>query len=118
MEDNKLEHYQPEAMTLTDAAVDKLKQLLDNEEPGTMFRVFLQGGGCSGFEYGFAFENEQQADDQEFDFDGVKVVVDSMSYMYLAEATIDYKDQLMQSGFVIDNPMATGTCGCGSSVTF
>ena len=80
-----------------------------------MLRVFVQGGGCSGFQYGFTIEEKPEEDDTVYTKHGVKVVVDSMSYSYLIGSEIDYKDDLNGSSFVIRNPQATSTCGCGSS---
>lgn len=103
-------------MQLKETAVAKLKDLLAEEnKPGLMLRVFVQGGGCSGFQYGFTFDEEQNEDDFDFTYDGVKIVVDSMSMTYLQGATIDFKDDIMGSSFTIDNPNAQTTCGCGSS---
>jgi iron-sulfur cluster insertion protein len=78
-------------------------------------RTFVQGGGCSGFQYGFTFDEEQNEDDFVIERNGVKILVDSMSYQYLVGAEIDYKDDLMGSSFSIKNPNAQTTCGCGSS---
>ena len=103
-------------MKLESGAVGKLRELISEEgNPGLMLRVFVQGGGCSGFQYGFTFEEMQNEDDFDFAYDEVKVVVDSMSMQYLQGATIDYKDDIMGSSFVINNPQAQTTCGCGSS---
>lgn len=103
-------------MQLKETAVAKLKDLLAEEnKPRLMLRVFVQGGGCSGFQYGFTFDEEQNEDDFDFTYDGVKIVVDSMSMTYLQGATIDFKDDIMGSSFTIDNPNAQTTCGCGSS---
>jgi len=103
-------------LQLTDKAVDKVKTLLrDENKPGYGLRVAVQGGGCSGFQYGLTWENEQKANDNVLEFDGLKVYVDPLSAMYLDEVSIDYVDSLSGSGFKIINPKATGTCGCGSS---
>jgi iron-sulfur cluster insertion protein len=103
-------------MTLTEPAVNKLQELIAEEgNPNLMLRVFVQGGGCSGFQYGFTFDEQQNEDDFDFAYDTVKVLVDSMSMQYLDGATINYKDDLNGSSFVIDNPQAATTCGCGSS---
>jgi iron-sulfur cluster insertion protein len=80
-----------------------------------MLRVFVQGGGCSGFQYGFTFEESKQDDDTVVENQGVKLLIDPMSFQYLAGAEIDYKEGLEGSHFVIRNPNATTTCGCGSS---
>lgn len=103
-------------ITITDSAIGKIRDILAEENnPKIKLRVFVQGGGCSGFSYGFTLDEEVNEDDFEFDRDEVKVLVDSMSAQYLQGATINYKEELMGSNFVIDNPNATTTCGCGSS---
>jgi iron-sulfur cluster insertion protein len=103
-------------ITITDSAIGKIRDILAEENnPKIKLRVFVQGGGCSGFSYGFTLDEEVNDDDFEFDRDEVKVLVDSMSAQYLQGATINYKEELMGSNFVIDNPNATTTCGCGSS---
>lgn len=101
---------------VTDKAVSKVKELLQAENrEGYGLRVAVQGGGCSGFQYGLTFENTQKPNDQVLEFGGLKVYVDHMSGMYLDGASIDYIDSLEGSGFKIENPNATGTCGCGHS---
>lgn len=103
-------------MNLAPNAVAKLRDILAEENnPNIKLRVFVQGGGCSGFSYGFTLDEEQNEDDFDFTFDEIKVLVDSMSFQYLQGASIDYKEDLMTSSFVIDNPQAVSTCGCGSS---
>ena len=103
-------------MQLDETAVTKLKDLLIEEQnPNLKLRVFVQGGGCSGMQYGFTFDEEQGEDDFDFNFDNVTVLVDSMSMDYLRNANIRYKDDVMGSSFVIENPQAATTCGCGSS---
>ena len=103
-------------MNLTDAAVQKLQDLLAEENnPNIKLRVFVQGGGCSGMQYGFTFDETQNEDDFDFTYENVTVLVDSMSFGYLQGAEINYKEDVMGSQFVIDNPNATTTCGCGSS---
>ncbi len=103
-------------MVFTDSAASKVKQLIAEEgNPNLKLRVFVTGGGCSGFQYGFTFDEETQEDDTSVENDGVTVVVDPMSYQYLEGAEVDYKDSLEGSMFVINNPNATTTCGCGSS---
>lgn len=103
-------------MTLTQHCVTRLTELLRQEQnPDLMLRVFVQGGGCSGFQYGFAFEDTQNEDDFEFEHGEVKVLVDAMSMQYLQGAEIDYREDNLGSSFVINNPQATTTCGCGSS---
>jgi iron-sulfur cluster insertion protein len=103
-------------ITLTENAIGKLKDLFAEENnPNLKLRTFVQGGGCSGMQYGFTFDEDQNEDDFDFNFDGVPVVVDSMSAQYLQGAKIDYKEDLMGASFSIDNPNAETTCGCGSS---
>ena len=103
-------------MNLQPAAVDKIKQLVAEEgNPALMLRVFVQGGGGSGMQYGFTFDEVKNEDDFDFEYADIKVLVDSMSMQYLQEATINYKEDLMGASFVIDNPQAQTTCGCGSS---
>ena len=103
-------------MTLTQHCVTRLTELLRQEQNShLMLRVFVQGGGCSGFQYGFAFEDTQNEDDFEFEHGEVKVLVDAMSMQYLQGAEIDYREDNLGSSFVINNPQATTTCGCGSS---
>jgi iron-sulfur cluster assembly accessory protein len=103
-------------LQLTDRAVEKVKELMAKEDKeGHALRVAVKGGGCSGFEYGLLYEKDKQENDQVLEFSGLKVFVDAMSLMYLEEVTIDYVDSLNGAGFKIDNPKATGTCGCGSS---
>jgi iron-sulfur cluster insertion protein len=103
-------------MKLESGAVEKLRELVAEEgNPDLMLRVFVQGGGCSGMSYGFTFDEVQNEDDFDFAYDEIKVVVDSMSMQYLQGATINYKEDLMGASFVIDNPQAQTTCGCGSS---
>ena len=103
-------------MNLQPAAISKLQELVAEEgNPNLMLRVFVQGGGCSGMSYGFTFDEMQNEDDFDFAYEDVKVVVDSMSMQYLQGASIDYKEDLMGASFVINNPQAQTTCGCGSS---
>lgn len=103
-------------ITITDSAQTKIKDLLAEENDPTLnLRTFVQGGGCSGFSYGFAFDQIQNEDDFEFPLSGVKVLVDAMSMQYLQGAVVDYKEDVMGSSFSITNPNAQTTCGCGSS---
>ncbi|BEH13304.1 MULTISPECIES: iron-sulfur cluster insertion protein ErpA [Marinobacter] len=100
----------------SDSAVAKVRELIEEEEnPDLKLRVFVTGGGCSGFQYGFSFDENQEDDDTVIERDGVKLLVDSMSYQYLVGATIDYQEGLQGSQFVVQNPNASSTCGCGSS---
>ncbi len=103
-------------LTLTENAVKKIKELLSEENnPNLKLRSFVQGGGCSGMQYGFTFDETQNEDDFVIENDGIAVLVDSMSMQYMDGANIDYKDDLMGSSFSIDNPNAQTSCGCGSS---
>lgn len=103
-------------ITLTDSSVAKIKDLLAEENnPNIKLRVFVQGGGCSGMQYGFTFDEDQGDDDFVVEKDGVILLVDSMSMQYLNEAVVDYKDDIMGANFTIKNPNAQTTCGCGSS---
>ena len=103
-------------MTVTSSAITKISDILAEENnPSAKLRTFVQGGGCSGFNYGFTLDEEQNEDDFVIEEGGIKILVDSMSMQYLQGAVIDYKDELMGSNFVITNPNATTTCGCGSS---
>lgn len=104
------------SLTFTDPAATKVKELLEQEEnPNMMLRVFIQGGGCSGFSYGFVFEEELGDGDTVVENLGVKLIVDPMSFQYLMGAEIDYTESIAASQFVIRNPNAQTTCGCGSS---
>jgi len=103
-------------MEITSAAAAKVADLVKEEgNPNLMLRVYIQGGGCSGFQYGFTFEGEIQDGDTEITADGVKFLVDPMSLPYLIGAEIDYTEGLQGAQFIIRNPNATTTCGCGSS---
>lgn len=103
-------------LILTDNAAAKLAKLKAAEgNDALMLRVYVTGGGCSGFSYGFDFAEEVEEDDATFDNGDAVLVVDSLSYPYLAGSTIDYTEGLEGSRFVVDNPNATTTCGCGSS---
>ncbi len=103
-------------ITISESAKIKIKDLLYEEaNPKLALRTFVQGGGCSGFSYGFTFDEEQNDDDFEIPLDEFKVLVDAMSMQYLSGAEIDYKEELMGSTFSIKNPNAQTTCGCGSS---
>ena len=103
-------------ITITENASTKITDILAEENnPKARIRVFVQGGGCSGMSYGFTFDEVKNEDDFDFGYDEIRVVVDSMSMQYLQGATINYKEDLMGASFVIDNPQAQTTCGCGSS---
>ena len=106
----------PAPLVFTDSAATKVSQLIAEEgNPYLKLRVFVQGGGCSGFQYGFTFDEEINEDDSVMEKNGVKLLIDAMSYQYLVGAEIDYKDDLQGAQFVIKNPNASTTCGCGSS---
>jgi iron-sulfur cluster insertion protein len=103
-------------LDFTTAAAAKVKTLIEEEgNPNLMLRVFVTGGGCSGFQYGFTFDEAVQEGDTEVVTDGVKLLIDPMSFQYLTGAEIDYTEGLEGAQFVIRNPNATTTCGCGSS---
>lgn len=106
----------PTPLIFTDNAAKKVKELIEEEgSPDLKLRVFVSGGGCSGFQYGFTFEEEVNEDDTQVQKDTVTLLIDPMSLQYLMGAEIDYQDSLQGSQFVIRNPQATTTCGCGSS---
>lgn len=110
------ELFVPTPISLTDRAVSKIRELVEGEgNPELHLRVFVTGGGCSGFQYGFSFDEEAQPDDTEVIKDGVTVVVDGLSYQYLVGSTVDYSESLTGSQFVVQNPNASSTCGCGAS---
>ena len=103
-------------LTFTDAAANKVKSLISEEENTNLkLRVYITGGGCSGFQYGFTFDEIKNDDDFEIQKNGLTFLVDPMSYQYLVGAEIDYTESLQGSQFVIRNPNAETTCGCGSS---
>jgi iron-sulfur cluster assembly protein len=102
-------------MTVTEAAAVKIKQLIAEEEDVSVLRVAIQGGGCSGFQYGLGFDVGAQEDDVRFTLHGVEVVVDPFSAPYLQGAEIDYVDSIQAAGFAINNPNAVASCGCGHS---
>ena len=106
----------PAPLNFTDAAATKVKSLIDEENnPNLKLRVFVTGGGCSGFQYGFTFDETVNEDDTQVEKGGVTLLIDAMSYQYMVGAEIDYTEGLQGSQFVIRNPNATTTCGCGSS---
>ncbi|MEK9867074.1 MAG: iron-sulfur cluster insertion protein ErpA [Betaproteobacteria bacterium] len=105
-----------EPLIFTEAAASKVKELIEEEGNSALnLRVFVSGGGCSGFQYGFTFDEEVNEDDAQVDKNGVKLLIDAMSYQYLVGAEIDYQENVEGAQFVIKNPNATSTCGCGSS---
>jgi iron-sulfur cluster insertion protein len=106
----------PTPLIFTDSAAAKVKSLIDEEGNADLkLRVFVTGGGCSGFQYGFTFDEVKNEDDTVMEKDGVTLLVDPMTFQYLMGAEIDYQEGLEGAQFVIKNPNATSTCGCGSS---
>ena len=105
-----------EQVTISESAIAKIADLLAEENnPNLKLRTFVQGGGCSGFQYGFTFDEEQNEDDFVIERPNLKVLIDAMSMQYMLGAVIDFKEDLQGSSFVINNPNAQSTCGCGSS---
>jgi iron-sulfur cluster insertion protein len=104
------------SITLTNSASKRILSVL-REDKSSKFRVYVTGGGCSGFQYGFKFDNDQAFDDDVIDFGNFKVLIDSMSYPYLFGSTLDFVEDLSGAKFVINNPNAKTTCGCGESFT-
>ena len=110
------EVFVPTQLTVTERAAAKVRALADEEHnPDLKLRVFVTGGGCSGFQYGFTFDDVAADDDTEVKRDNISVLVDSLSFQYLAGSEIDYTEGLEGSRFVVNNPNATTTCGCGAS---
>ena len=111
-----IETFTPTPLLFTPGAANKVKTLIDEEgNPRLKLRVFVTGGGCSGFQYGFTFDEDIADDDTVIERDGVGLVVDPMSFQYLAGSEVDYQEGLEGSRFVIKNPNAATTCGCGQS---
>jgi len=107
-----------DALVFTESAATKVKALIEEEKnPNLNLRVFITGGGCSGFQYGFKFDDNVAFDDDIIEFDNFKVLLDSLSYPYLYGSTLDFVEDLSGSKFVITNPNAKTTCGCGESFT-
>jgi iron-sulfur cluster insertion protein len=103
-------------MTFTPAAAGKVRGLIDDEDNDNLkLRVFVTGGGCSGFEYGFTFDEDTDDEDTVIEKEGVALVVDSLSFQYLAGAEVDFREDLLGSRFIVTNPNASTTCGCGNS---
>lgn len=103
-------------ITLTESAINKINEVISEENnPKAHLRMFVQGGGCAGFNYGFIIDDEQNEDDFEIPAGSYRVLVDSMSFQYLQGSTVDYEESLMGASFKINNPQAQSTCGCGSS---
>lgn len=105
-------------LSISESATKKIKEIIDEESnPDLKLRIFVQGGGCSGFQYGFTLDEKSEEDDFSFEKNGVQVLVDSISMQYLNEAEIDYEKTLTSAEFKIKNPNVKATCGCGSSFT-
>lgn len=111
-----IQTYTPTPLLITESAVKKVRSLVEEEgNPALKMRVYVTGGGCSGFQYGFSFEDEVAEDDTLIEKDGITLLLDPMSYPYLVGSQLDYEEGLQGSKFAINNPNATSTCGCGSS---
>ena len=112
-----VENYTPSVIQISDGAVNKILSLADSEDDtnNLNLRVYVTGGGCSGFQYGFSFDKVIDEEDTCITKDGANLVIDSLSLQYLQGSTVDYTEDLMGSKFVITNPNATTTCGCGES---
>lgn len=110
------ESFNPSSINLTGSAVRKVRELVEDEGNSALkLRVYITGGGCSGFQYGFSFDEEMAEDDTAIEEGGVTLLVDPMSFQYLVGSEVDYMEGLEGSRFVINNPNATTTCGCGAS---
>jgi iron-sulfur cluster insertion protein len=110
------ESFNPASINLTGSAVRKVRDLVDEEgNEALKLRVYITGGGCSGFQYGFSFDEEVAEDDTAIETDGVTLLVDPMSFQYLVGSEVDYTEGLEGSRFIVNNPNATTTCGCGVS---
>ncbi|MBD3647879.1 MAG: iron-sulfur cluster insertion protein ErpA [Pseudomonadales bacterium] len=108
--------FEPKGMVFTESAAVKARTLIEEENNENLkLRVFVTGGGCSGFEYGFTFDEDVEEDDTTIERDGVELVVDALSYQYLVGSEIDFQEDLQGSRFVVKNPNASTTCGCGNS---
>ena len=113
-----MQNLETNSITLTDSASARINNVMNaNSELGSRFRVYVTGGGCSGFQYGFKFDPETAFDDDVIEFETFSVLLDSMSYPYLYGSTLDFIEDLSGSKFVINNPNAKTTCGCGESFT-
>ena len=111
-----VEAFDPNEIRLSDNAVSKVRALVEDEgNPSLKLRVYITGGGCSGFQYGFSFDESVSDDDMVVERDGVTALIDSMSYQYLVGSEVDHSEGLEGSRFVVNNPNATTTCGCGAS---
>ena len=110
--------FDPTEISLSDSAVGKLQFLIAEEDnPSLRFRVYITGGGCSGFEYGFTFDEDVEEDDTLIESDGATLIVDALSFQYLVGAEVDFKEDLSGARFVVTNPNASTTCGCGNSLS-
>jgi|TARA_B000000475_G_scaffold263163_1_gene249391 iron-sulfur cluster insertion protein len=113
-----MQNLETNSITLTDNASARISNVMNaNSDLGSRFRVYVTGGGCSGFQYGFKFDSEVAFDDDVIEFGNFSVLLDSMSYPYLYGSTLDFVENLSGSKFVINNPNAKTTCGCGESFT-
>lgn len=113
---NAVNEQMPDPLVFTDSAANKVRQLIEEEGNSNLkLRVFVQGGGCSGFQYGFTFDEDVSDDDTRMEKGGVTLLIDPMSMQYLTGAEIDYQENIEGAQFVIKNPNASSTCGCGSS---
>ena len=111
-----MEKTENKSLSLTDSALARINNVMSaNKDLGTRFRVYVTGGGCSGFQYGFKLDDERDSEDTTISSCGVSVVIDSLSMQYIYGSTLDYTEDLEGSKFIIDNPNALTTCGCGSS---
>lgn len=111
-----VEAFDPNEIRLTDNAVRKVRELVEGEEnPALKLRIYITGGGCSGFQYGFTFDEDVAEDDMVIEKGGATALVDAMSFQYLVGSEVDYSEGLEGARFVINNPNATTTCGCGAS---
>lgn len=102
-------------ITMTDRAAKRVAEILETEPQGSMLRVAVLGGGCSGFQYSFEIVTAQESDDLLLEKDGAKILIDEVSQQYMPGATIDFADELIAAAFKIDNPLAKSGCGCGTS---
>tara|TARA_B100000586_G_C19876037_1_gene328829 strand:+ start:302 stop:646 length:345 start_codon:yes stop_codon:yes gene_type:complete len=110
-----VEIFNPSSLSLTEGAVKKINSLSIQEENGVNLRVYVTGGGCSGFQYGFSFDQEIDEEDTCITKGGANLVIDPLSFQYLVGSTVDYSEDLAGSKFIVKNPNATTTCGCGES---
>ena len=102
-------------VNFTESAAEQARVIIAGEDPGLELRVYVQGGGCSGFEYGFTFDEDVEEDDTLIENQGVTLLIDPLSFQYLSGAEVDFKEDLQGSRFVVNNPNASVTCGCGNS---